>query len=636
MTTGSSLPLEIFLRIFDYVDSVKGLAQCRLSCKRWDRLAEYAMFGKQLTITYANSLSFYHQLQKKPANAQRIKHLCFDIVDCTDVIVEILRLAVTPSIERIEGTIRYLDDLFYKELIAIGTVTKLTNLRAIPYPYIYSEIHTESLLLFKDTLQELHHGFGDFYFMPPDIFEKLDEFKCLKKLSTHCVFDSIAELDAILDGAHQLQELEIHREVGAGDLWLEDDVQSWLHDNVQVVPSLTKVRFCHDKDESWLDDEYIYGISPWLMEYLFFKYPNIDYLGTNAAEEYWVDELDNLVEVPPYRLCSAIYKLPSHDIQVFFERAWDSQYDPLVGDINIVKLAYYESEFVLHCRHVKSQMDQQRGDEATGERTTEFQLAIGQLCVKELYKGASSFGLIQEMATTFMTAIKIDLSSDYGYRNSPGDPLLILSESALFFKTVQVISSQQTMQMAVRKLQAVPEVIVIKADKSQLNELEICYAEIDSKVLSTLTRLFSAINVLTFTCCLIGKDEEIAACKSNTSMSCIHLPSTKLRQLVISYKVHTDIGDIDYATQMKQKTRMNRTTYILLSMDHELSLAFKLCYASGKATPVSFREYNVVAATRLELVMHIICQSLEVIVVCLDHASFNIYVSKYMNSAFAV
>ncbi|KAL9546529.1 hypothetical protein MBANPS3_006626 [Mucor bainieri] len=635
MATKGSLPFEIFSRVFDYIDSAKVLAQCRSVCKRWDRPAEYAMLGKQLTITFTNSLAFYHHLHKKPANAQRIKHLHFNVLVCTDLIIKILRLAITPSIETIRFTIHHLDDTFYNELIAIGSATKLTHLRAIPCPYNYQEIHEKAMLQFKDTLEELSDGYGDAYYIHR-LFFKLDEFKCLKKLSIHGYLEDIAELDSIVKNAHQLQELEVYGEMNAGDLWTEADVQNWLRDNVQVVPSLTKVRFFYGISQS--DEDYTKITSPWLLEYLTFKYPNIDYVDTSANVMHQVG--DDYLEIPA-RMCSAVSKVRSYNIDLVFLDTWNPAYDSLIGDINIVKVAYTKEAYVMSCRRVKSQVNQRGGgeDEATaGKRTTEFQLEIGQRCMKTILNkdDVSHFILLWEMATTFMTAIiKIDLTDDCGYCDSPDNPQTTF-ESTFFFKILQVISSKQPMQIAVRKLQAVPEeAIAIKTDKSQLDALEICFAEIDSKVLSTLAQMVSSINVLTFTCCLIGRDEEVAR-KLNAFMSCIYLPSTKLRQLVISYKVHTDIGDVGYTAQMKQKTSgMDRTTYISLDMDHGSSLTFRLCYASGKAIPIPLHEYNVVAATitRPEPAIHIICQSLEQIIVCFDHVSFDIDVGKHTKSS---
>jgi hypothetical protein len=191
--TFKALPDELWTRIIGKVVTVAQLAQCRLVCRKWNRLFEVAMFGKPIAINSdKQALSLYCHLFKNLSNGELIKHLTlnYDVKSIT-ILDELIYLTFTPSMEYIGGTLA--TDDFFRLLgdIANNSPVEFINLKNIPCPNFATEAYINALLKFKETLTIVVLKFD---ILTPVIFnfvEQLDKFECLTSFSFYGEIDTI-------------------------------------------------------------------------------------------------------------------------------------------------------------------------------------------------------------------------------------------------------------------------------------------------------------------------------------------------------------------------------------------------------------------------------------------------------------
>lgn len=177
-----ALPDELWTRIIGKVVTVAQLAQCRLVCRKRNRLFEVVMFGKPIAINSdKQALSLYCHLFKNLSNGELIKHLTLnhDVKSMT-ILDELMYLAFTPSMEYIGGTLA--TDDFFRLLgdIANNSPVKFINLKNIRCPNFATEAYINALLKF-DILTPVIFNF----------VEQLDKFECLTNFSFYGEIDTI-------------------------------------------------------------------------------------------------------------------------------------------------------------------------------------------------------------------------------------------------------------------------------------------------------------------------------------------------------------------------------------------------------------------------------------------------------------
>ncbi|KAK4520912.1 proteinase B [Mucor velutinosus] len=261
------IPGTLVTKIINCSDSVANLAQFRLVCKSWNVIAEPLMFSRRIKISssYA-ALAFYGHLYRRPNYGKLINHLHFE-EDFLPVAIqhELLRLAFTPSMERITGEID--DDDFYLLMSSIADKArdKFDKLKAIPHPSCYSVVYNCALLNFKSTLEEITFSLrdenGEDYSSTWDL-SRFESFVNLTKFELEADLEAVFDLEDALAGCSRLKELTV--KVYFNDrLHVKSEVEAWAPINVKIVNTVKKLVITRECRSD-------------LLEYLLFKYPNTD------------------------------------------------------------------------------------------------------------------------------------------------------------------------------------------------------------------------------------------------------------------------------------------------------------------------------------------------------------------------
>ncbi|CEP07558.1 hypothetical protein [Parasitella parasitica] len=268
------LPTELWLVIFDLIESAKELANCRLVCKRWSALAEAAMLGQNLKFDTVESISkFNSQLKMKPQMARLIKSIHLPYTDDLNLPLqkELLDLALTPNIKHFQGQMSEEILIHFLE-IAQRSSSKFDRLQVLPELYTMDNKYVDTMLYFKDSLREISVSVLPFE-MPESsqcIATHLREFRSLTKLTLDlyglpCSNDeptNFIELEKILNRCKHLEVLEFTWGSVVNSSMGTAEFKKWLSNNVQQVSSL--YAFKVGKLEG-----------PHMLEYLVYKYPNV-------------------------------------------------------------------------------------------------------------------------------------------------------------------------------------------------------------------------------------------------------------------------------------------------------------------------------------------------------------------------
>ncbi|KAI8640666.1 hypothetical protein BD408DRAFT_434058 [Parasitella parasitica] len=317
----NTLPLEVCCIIFEQIESVTELANCRLVCKMWNPLAEKAMFGQHLEFRRAESIvKFIAILKSKPAATRFIKSISlFDPYHkFLQLQKELLDLALTPNIRYLRGEMS--EELFGHLLcIAQQSPSKFDRLQALPKLNTiasgkFSEMgrcissimgtgklntmrskYFDAMLYFKKPLKELNASLSLFEVpgLCDCIFNHLDEFTSLTKLALDFYgfpnYDMqsryFLELEMILNQCGTLQTLKLDL-LGWGVSHSMEKVEfkEWLSNNVVPVPSLHTII---------LDR----ASSPHMLEYVVHKYPKVSKIiieNFNTCTERVLDAIKNI------------------------------------------------------------------------------------------------------------------------------------------------------------------------------------------------------------------------------------------------------------------------------------------------------------------------------------------------------
>ncbi|CEP07906.1 hypothetical protein [Parasitella parasitica] len=269
-----NLPEELLIKILDYNNSTQDLANYRLVCSCWNRLAEPLLFAKQITIkSEAGALSLFGHLYRNPDNGKIIKHLEFGRSYISTVILkELLRLAFTPNMEYLTGSIGSDELYMLMNNIADKTPDKFTRLKAIPSPEFFSNMYNSSLLTFKETLQDITFILEDDDDDESDhwdIINQLETFKNLTKLKLDGRFPALFDVENVLKGCIYLTELIMSTKF-LDIIHPKSEMEAWTPTNVKIVENVKKVTITLECRSD-------------LLEYLTFKYPKIEAINIDAS-----------------------------------------------------------------------------------------------------------------------------------------------------------------------------------------------------------------------------------------------------------------------------------------------------------------------------------------------------------------
>ncbi|KAL9553114.1 hypothetical protein MBANPS3_003457 [Mucor bainieri] len=277
------LPVELLNQVFCFIDSVQDLAQCRLVSKQLNHTAEKAMFLKPITVgSVSAAKALLYHLKRNKEMGKLIKSLDFKTVSKkkAHVYLDMLPLLFTPAMERFQGDIRA--PIFFRRLVSIAKAsnTSFSNLKVIPTELLRgSKEYYKAVFYFRETLQELHISWHDPPRTPWRAFSRLGELDHLTRLTIDGEISSVLMLDRMLSKCNHLQTLSVML-LGVMPMVVEEDeLLDWMETHVEKVPSVTKLVIEKSRQ-------------PDLVEYLLFKYPNVEEAIILLSEpEYYENQL---------------------------------------------------------------------------------------------------------------------------------------------------------------------------------------------------------------------------------------------------------------------------------------------------------------------------------------------------------
>jgi hypothetical protein len=294
---------ELILKIIKDLNSASDVAKCRLVCKGWNRIAEPVMLGKEVIIrSEEGALSLYAHLYSKPAFGKLIKQLTFEEDYLPVALLKgLLHFAFTPNMEYMTGSVST-DQLYILiNTIADKSPAKFLKLKTIPHPDSFSNVYNNSLITFKDTLQDLVFHVEDVE--EDDIWDmanQLETFKCLTKLTLSGPLLTVFNLEDILNGCSHLEELTVNIKLQINILG-KIEVDAWSATNVKILDSVKKIFI---RRECRCD----------LLEYLLFKYPKIETIEIDVLLTPLVTARNNL-----QRILNVIKKIHSSKVKLLFK-----------------------------------------------------------------------------------------------------------------------------------------------------------------------------------------------------------------------------------------------------------------------------------------------------------------------------
>ncbi|KAL9540037.1 hypothetical protein MBANPS3_009913 [Mucor bainieri] len=531
MVNFNSLPYEIQRLIFQQVDTTRQLGQCRLVCKSWDTHAECAMFSRTLHITEHNTTSIYNHLWRNPELANRIKEIS---LDCrfTIATAHLLQLAMRPSIERIvTPNFEKPKALFYETMADIiqQSEVKFQRLKGLPWPSSSTDTHYKTLLLLKESLEELH-----LYRLDNRIYHKistqLQEFKNLSKLSIYCTFDDLDHVESVFRGAPHLKELTLGNCSFREDTnWSKQYTLDWMKQHVEISQNALTLKATPKSDHNLN-----------LMEYLLFKYPNITHFHCNLKKLF-----SNNGTIGEH-LSLGISTIPKYTITMGAGSTWKRSYELFVGDKNVVKLFYKcRNDNRLNRNQVSGESDHNQ------KRTSEFVFCINYHRYALPHSFNSHANFLKTLGA-FTTSVYIDCVS-YRAKQAIG--------SLTAFKALEVMGHLEDMKLVLHELRPVTLKLSTEYKKRVINTLEIIGATIQPSVFRRFGHLLHTINTLTLSSCHI-------------------ISETRLGKLcIIKKSTHNEIA------------LSHSNTYLMLNLHQDPTLYFMVKPSCNDIHQISFNEY---------------------------------------------
>ncbi|KAL9554475.1 hypothetical protein MBANPS3_002805 [Mucor bainieri] len=307
MSTMERLPEEALRMMLNAIDNVNELAQLRLVCKRWNPLAERIMFSKQITLkSNPQALALYGHLSKNSSYGKLVRHIHFDPSERKSswLMTALLKMIFTPDILKLTGKTRH--DYIYSLIanIASESDTPFENLLSLPHQQsAFTYAYSNALISFRHSLTSVTINLTR---RTPDdtlwdFVDRLGEFKNLELFDFSATIARFSDLERVLKGCTHLRSLTLRP---ALDQTLDsNEMSAWMQENVKQVYTLTSLRVI---DECYGD----------LLEYLTFKYPNINKIDIDAKDRRFKYASSSSFENNMNRVLQAIKGIPERRVEV--------------------------------------------------------------------------------------------------------------------------------------------------------------------------------------------------------------------------------------------------------------------------------------------------------------------------------
>ncbi|KAI8640840.1 hypothetical protein BD408DRAFT_419127 [Parasitella parasitica] len=262
------LPAELWVKIFNNIDSFKQLEQCSLVCKKWDRLIETAILSTKSITMHGESeaMTFCSYLTRNPDKSYLIKHLTVQPLHCRlDYFREVSNLAVTSNLETYDGAIE--GTQFFRALRQIVDSRCVKKLRIIPAAWSHSNVYDKLLYLLRHSLEDVKLTFRGTDYESASMMnewvvpERLDDFEKLKSLTFNSYIHDIEDTEDVLKGCNRLQELTVHLP------YIDEpqDIRAWMKETVKRNETLKTFKIKIGQD-----------YQAHLLDYFIYKYPKIE------------------------------------------------------------------------------------------------------------------------------------------------------------------------------------------------------------------------------------------------------------------------------------------------------------------------------------------------------------------------
>ncbi|KAL9538940.1 hypothetical protein MBANPS3_010578 [Mucor bainieri] len=268
MSKTAALPDELLLNIFNYIDS------CRITCKSWNNPAAEAMFGKKIPInTELGAIKLYRHLFRDPSKIPLIKHMDFtlDSDDLPIIFEELLRLAFTPSIQQVTGSVKAVG--FFTTIFDIIGASKLEFEDLSNLPIYSGKSSNSNDISIKKLFAIKNHCSSLMIPVPRErtasnnwrLLLALDQFKALISLDLQGNADGLKDLEEVSKGCPRLTILKFTNFELCAPTQREltkVEIDAWNAANVTKQESVRTIE---------INSTY----RPEMIEYLVYKYPNI-------------------------------------------------------------------------------------------------------------------------------------------------------------------------------------------------------------------------------------------------------------------------------------------------------------------------------------------------------------------------
>ncbi|CAO0796410.1 unnamed protein product [Mucor circinelloides] len=296
----STIPQELYLRIIQFIDEPKQIKECRLVCKDWNHPdLKYMQQLSCVVINSKNSVSLFYEFMKKhPTKGRFVRQIILgDVIDWNRTFLNLMDLVFTPHLEIFKGTLTYNEDYFYYKISSIikSSPNKTWSLKLILQNQHFSYLYFKTLLLLKDTLEDITLNFYNYNHDPPldkgRIAKHMNQFKRLKKLSLMGSF-TIKELGDILQACSRLEELYL--EAISLDFF-HFDRHSTDYADLKRMTSLKTLKVGESAPVS-------------VIKYLLYMYPNVETVEIDGRwhyprfNEFILETLKTIKQVPAFKL----------------------------------------------------------------------------------------------------------------------------------------------------------------------------------------------------------------------------------------------------------------------------------------------------------------------------------------------
>ncbi|KAL9556515.1 hypothetical protein MBANPS3_001838 [Mucor bainieri] len=287
-TTATSLPAEVWIEIFNNINSFQQLMQCSLVCKRWQQCV-----GSVISIIqeYSESKYVYNSLKSNNEIRRSIKHLAMTAperfpkyghykrlydayryldLDHLEYFKKLVPLVVNENLETFGGPME--GSAFFEILLtqveSDEGLARFSNLKTIPSAWDYNMAYDRLLYRLKDTLKQvtLYFQFSLVRYQMSQLatLYNLDKLTQLEELSINSFAQTVQQLERILKNCNQLKSLKICLIPSFNGA---SNVDEWIKSNALQNNTLTTLKV-----------ELIGNLNPQFMDYLLYKYCNVTHV----------------------------------------------------------------------------------------------------------------------------------------------------------------------------------------------------------------------------------------------------------------------------------------------------------------------------------------------------------------------